>query len=279
MSERKAVFFDIDGTLWDWNGIIPDSAKSAIRKLSKNGHVPVICSGRAKGHIRDKELLGLGFEGIIAACGDYIEVDGKVIYEQIVEPSLIKKVIELSKRCNVPIVLEASRFHWISAHGFENDDFVDRMYDVMKEDVIVFEDYTADMNPNKIAGDVINASDYRTFKKELEPHFTFIEHGLAPNLNQNPGEDPNEVKGVFELVIPGTSKAAGIEKICEYLGIKREDTFAFGDSFNDVEMIRYAGTGIAMGNSRGDLKELADYVTTDIWNDGIKNALEHFGLI
>lgn len=279
MSNRKAVFFDIDGTLWDWSGFIPESTRYAIKKLVENGHVPVICSGRAKGHIRDEALLGLGFKGIIAACGDYVEIDDKIIFEQTVEPSLVKKVVDASIKYNVPIVLEGSRYHWISGKGFEKDDFVDRMIEVMKEDVIVFREYTSDMLPNKIAGDVLNASDYETFKKEMEPHFTFIEHGIVPNLNQNPTEDPNEVKGVFEMVIPGTSKAVGIEKVCKYLGIAREDTVAVGDSFNDVEMIEYAGTGIAMGNSRGDLKELADYVTTDIMEDGIKNAMEHFGLI
>lgn len=279
MADRKAVFFDIDGTLWDWKGIIPDSAKEAIEKLVQNGHFPIICSGRAKGNIRNEELLKLEFAGMIAACGDYVEIDGKVIYEQTVKPELVELVVNLSRKYNVPIVLEGKRYHWISARGFEKDDFVDRMHEEMKDDVIVFDCYSPEMLPNKIAGDVINASDYVSFKRELEPYFTFIEHGLAPNLDQDPGKDPNEVKGVFEMVIPGTSKAEGIEKACKYLNISREDTFAVGDSFNDVEMIQYAAVGIAMGNSRGDLKELADYVTTDIWDDGIKNAMEHFGLI
>ena len=57
MAEKKIVFFDIDGTVWDWEGKIPQSAKDAVKKLVENGHIPIICSGRAKGHIRDKDLL------------------------------------------------------------------------------------------------------------------------------------------------------------------------------------------------------------------------------
>ena len=54
---------------------------------------------------------------------------------------------------------------------------------------------------------------------------------------------------------------------------------AFGDGENDIDMIRYAGIGVAMGNGIKNLKSAADYITTDIDDDGIENALKHFGLI
>ena len=52
-----------------------------------------------------------------------------------------------------------------------------------------------------------------------------------------------------------------------------------GDSVNDIEMLQSVGHGIAMGNATSPVKEIADYVTTDIMKDGVKNALIHYGLI
>ena len=54
---------------------------------------------------------------------------------------------------------------------------------------------------------------------------------------------------------------------------------AFGDGGNDISMLQTVGTGVAMGNALDDVKAHADYVTTDVDNDGVKNALEHFGII
>jgi HAD superfamily hydrolase (TIGR01484 family) len=84
---------------------------------------------------------------------------------------------------------------------------------------------------------------------------------------------------MVEVVPKGYTKATGIQKVCEKLGIAREDTYAFGDSANDIEMLRYAGHGICMGDGTEDAKAAADYVTTALTDDGILHGLEHFKLI
>ena len=72
-----AVFFDIDGTLWDKENRIPDSTKEAIRLLRKNGHLTFICSGRTRVFINSEELLSMGFDGILCGCGTHIEYQGE----------------------------------------------------------------------------------------------------------------------------------------------------------------------------------------------------------
>lgn len=276
---KKIVFFDIDGTVWDWNGVIPDSAVRAIKMLKDKGNIPIICSGRSKGHIRDKTLLNIGFSGIIAACGDHVEYEGKMIYEKYLPLDLIKVIIESSEKFQVPIVLEGPEKCWISTKGFEKDDFVTRMYEALGEDAIGLRGFSSDMKVNKFSGDVITQSDFASFKRCLEKDVCFIEHGLTPDVNQRPDKDLSEIHAVFEAVIPGTSKAEGIKKLCEYAGISLENTYAIGDSANDIEMIQCVNTGICMGNGTPALKEVSDYVTTDIWDDGIMKALEHYNLI
>jgi Cof subfamily protein (haloacid dehalogenase superfamily) len=75
------------------------------------------------------------------------------------------------------------------------------------------------------------------------------------------------------------SKAKGIDRLCEYFDIDKKDTYAFGDSLNDIEMLKMVNVGVAMGNAQDEAKAVADYITDKIDEDGIKNALVHFGLI
>lgn len=84
------IFFDIDGTLWDEKMQIPESTIPTIKQLQKNGHKTFLCSGRSRSNINDKRLLGIGFDGIVAACGNHVEMDGKVLYENILPRNLQK---------------------------------------------------------------------------------------------------------------------------------------------------------------------------------------------
>jgi len=83
----------------------------------------------------------------------------------------------------------------------------------------------------------------------------------------------------IEMIPKGFSKAVGIAAVCRIFDIAHEDTIVFGDSNNDLSMFEFAQTKIAMGNAAPGIKELADYVTSDIFHYGIRNGLEHLELI
>lgn len=282
MSDRKIVFFDIDGTIWDYLERIPESAVEAIRKLKENGHIPIICTGRAKGHVCNKQLLNMGFEGMIAACGSHVEYNGEMLYEQFMPQAWIEKAVEMSFKYNIPVVFEGRQKHWISAKGFTHDGFVDRMILAMGENAVIFNEYSPDIKANKFSGDVLLSSDYENFRRELSADMSFIYHELGgvPGIWQAKfKDDPERITGVFEAVIPGTSKAEGMKILCDYLKVDISETFAIGDSNNDIEMVDAAGIGIAMGNGSEKLKEIADYITRDLEDDGVYKALDHFGLL
>jgi Cof subfamily protein (haloacid dehalogenase superfamily) len=81
-------------------------------------------------------------------------------------------------------------------------------------------------------------------------------------------------------VLPkGCSKAKGIEQFLERAGFKKENTFAFGDGKNDLQMLSYVGTGVAMGNAVSELKQCADIVTSSCDEDGIMKGLQEAGLL
>ena len=280
--DGKVIFFDIDGTVCDYGGVIPKSAEKAVQLLRSNGHIPVICTGRAKGHLRDKRLLSMGFEGLIAACGSHVEFDGIMIHEDFLPGKTVRKIIELAKECRIPIVFEGNRKHWISDKGFEHDDFIHRMIEELGNDAVLFDDYIPDIKANKFAGNILFASNYGIFEKGLSGDISFIVHELSKDQQIGQSKfngEPNRVVGMFEGIIPGTSKACGIKMLCDYLNVDPKDTFAIGDSSNDLEMIEISGTGIAMGNASACLKDAADFITDSVWDDGLYNAMKYYGLI
>ena len=87
--------------------------------------------------------------------------------------------------------------------------------------------------------------------------------------------------GMFgaDVIEKCASKAEGLKLLCKYYNIDIKNTVAFGDSMNDREIIEASGFGIAMGNAIEELKKYADYVTDDIADNGVYNALEKFGYI
>lgn len=257
------IFFDIDGTLWDEKMQIPESTIPTIKQLQKNGHKTFLCSGRSRSNINDKRLLGIGFDGIVAACGNHVEMDGKVLYENILSPELTEKIVRVMEECRMPIVLEGPDCHWIDKENFRTDPYVLYLFEAMGASAKILKGYSPEIRINKMSGDILPTIDYKRVRKELDADFDCLEHEGH----------------VVEFVPKGTSKATGIDWLCRHMGIKNEDTYAIGDSVNDLDMLSFVGHGIAMGNGTPPAKEAAEFVTTDIYDDGIKHAMEHYGLI
>uniref|UniRef100_UPI004057907A Cof-type HAD-IIB family hydrolase n=1 Tax=Agathobacter sp. TaxID=2021311 RepID=UPI004057907A len=259
----KYVFFDIDGTLWDESAKITESTKNAIRALRENGHKALICTGRARGNVCDPQFEEIGFDGIIAACGNHVEMQGEILYERILPFETVQKIYDVTHKYHMPIVLEGPQYQWLDENGFEGDSYITYMVEELKEAAIPLRECNEAIRINKFSALVSPKTDYEAIKKLLGEEFDFLEHG----------------GGVIEAVPKGTSKATGIEWLCNHFHIAKEDTYAIGDSVNDLDMLRFAGHGIAMGNGMDVAKEAAEFVTKDIKKDGIFHALKHYGLI
>ena len=101
-------------------------------------------------------------------------------------------------------------------------------------------------------------------------------------LEQEIGKDYTIIHrgGDFMEIVPkGYNKATGIREICKILGVAHEDTYSFGDSTNDLDMLEYTAHSIAMGDGMQQAKDAAEYVTTALWEDGIYQGCKHYGLI
>lgn len=258
------VFFDIDGTLWDEEMVVPESTKKAIRKLQENGHKAFVCTGRAMGNVNDPQFDEIGFDGFVAACGNHVQMDGKILYERNMSYDEVKAIYDASRQYHMPIIYEGTTYQWLDREGFDGDSYIDYIVQKLKDVAIYLDECELDsIQANKFSSLVKEYTNYDAIKESLQDTFDFMDHG----------------DGIVEAVPTGTSKATGIKWLCDYLGVPVEETYALGDSINDLEMLQFVGHSIAMGNASQVAKDAAEYITTDIHDDGVLNGLKHYGLV
>lgn len=258
----KAVFFDIDGTLWDRHMNIPESTVKAIEELRENGVYTFICTGRAPAFLGSPKLKALPFDGIVAGCGTYVMFHGEELLCRYLEPELIQKTVEILRDHQMAALFEGTEYEYADTPLLKDDPYYPILKAEMGDHLKDLDECSMQWKANKFSA-TIHGGNYMEAIRMLEEWYLMIQHDDI----------------VCEGVPKGFSKASGIEFICEKLGVAREDTYAFGDSANDREMLIYAGCGIAMGNGTDAAKSVADYVTDSLENDGIYNACRHFGLI
>lgn len=260
--EKQILFFDIDGTLIDEEtDVVPQSAGRALRRAKENGHLLFICSGRCKAIIPE-EVMELGFDGMVAGCGTYIEYEGEEIFHHKLPSDLQKTVIDDLQKYHIDGILEGK-----DCSAFRHDYWMP----VVKNIFIENGSFTAktqcfweqEFSFDKMALWYDESSDMAGFRKKYNGVFEFIER------------DPT----FYEVVPNGISKASGMRFLCERLGISHEQTVAFGDSANDVSMLQCAHTSVAMGGGNPILFDLVDYVTSPVMEDGIEKALQYLKLI
>lgn len=258
---KKAVFFDIDGTLWNEHMQIPKSAIEAVRTLREKGSYAFLCSGRSRANICNKELLEIGFDGVVAACGTHIEFHGKKVFEYLLSKKQVEHVLSVLKKHRMLAVLEGPQYVYVDEKDFSEDPYVIYLRKELGE------------NQKSITGN----TEFEINKLSID-----LKGNRMSRLVEELGEDFDAIahnEWLVEIVPNGFSKATGIKKVCELLGVAREDTYAFGDSANDLDMLRFVAHGIAMGNAGNEVRQAAEYVTTKVMEDGIKNGLLHYGLI
>ena len=263
--DKKIIFFDIDGTILDEEtNKIPESTLKAIEMLKANGHLAIINTGRTKA-ILPELIKNSGFNGFIYGCGTHIECNGQVLLDNKLGHALSKEIALDFKEFNLDGIGEGREFIYLDeTSNIKNAEALRLTIELPKEgfpfkslsklDELSFDKFVIFLNED---------SNFEGFYNKHNDKFDFIKRS----------------DDFYEVVPKGFSKATGIEYLINHLNIPHENTFAIGDSTNDLSMLEYAHNSIAMGNSHKDLLPLVSYVTTHIKEDGIYNALKHYNLI
>lgn len=277
---KKVIFMDIDGTLLNEYGVVPESAKHAVQKARKNGHLVFICTGRSKAELF-QEILDVGFDGIIGAAGGYIEVEEEVIFHETVSSQDIQHLVDFFNEHHIDFYLESNGGLFSSKNCKSH--FRSIMDKIIMENPEAKEEVERGMLPFHDAliegKDLIREDINKICFLGSDIPFEVIYREFATKFNVIPSTVPILGENSGELSVPGIHKATAIEKLLEHLNIDKKDTFAYGDGMNDLEMIEFVQYGIAMGNAKEPLKQAADGVT-DIHDDhGIFNSFRKYGLI
>ena len=254
----RAAFFDVDGTLLShYTGSVPQSARTAVQKLQAAGIRCIVATGRQLGEMEKLPVGDIPFDG-------YITLNGQLLLNR------DKQVL-----AGTPITGKAK-------------DTLLRMFEERKLPLLIVEQERIYLN--LVDERVISAQ--KAISSEVPPVGTYGgeeiyqvcaylsdgEEGVLAELTEQCVITRWNSSGV-DIIAKGGGKVAGIQRYLQEEGILPGEIIAFGDGENDLEMLRFAGIGVAMGNACDSVKAAADYVTADIDEDGVEKGLRHFGLM
>lgn len=273
VNEPAVLFFDVDGTLTqfdpekmtdkDLGAIRPSQGVvDAFHRLRAAGHLAFICTGRplwlVSGALRELEP-----EGIVAMAGATLEVEGRVVHEDVFDEDVVTELVR----------------RYVETGGealFESNAMTFALEPAAKEETWL---------PGST---VVHGLDAMREPRDGRLHIGKI-CTTAPALERIAGGDGfiernfevcNTGAQNRELSPKGIDKGVGVRRALAYLGREGSArTFGFGDSGNDLGMLAAVECAVAMGNAMDEVKAVADYVTDSVERDGTVTAMEHFGLI
>ena len=257
----KLIAIDIDDTLLNDSIEISDKVRAAIEKAIEAGVKIVLCTGRTiKGAERFYDQLGLDTLFITAGGAEIYDTDKKRVFENEVEPSLVKKVLEYAYE------------RGIHAQVFTDGELVYRernKYSELYEGPYGFQ--------GKLVPDLLEKEDIQT------PKVLFVvDRDKADAIQQDVEKKFTSLaikrsKHIYiEFWSPGVNKGVALEFAAKYYSIDIKDTIAIGDSQIDAPMIEAAGLGVAVENAPDSLKQVADITCPSNEDDGVAYVIEKY---
>ncbi|MCR5491680.1 MAG: Cof-type HAD-IIB family hydrolase [Bacilli bacterium] len=257
----KIVFTDIDGTLFSHvTNRVPPSAVSAIKQMQRKGIKVFICSGRNFYLIRKSGILDTVHpDGLITMNGSNAIIDGNIIYRYPIPSEIVDKMILFAKRLKFGLTLIE-----------ENEGHINMIDDRV---ISAHEKYGTRFPQPRHYPDHYD----RTVYQMIAFCDDFEENLILPHLGVCKSARWDEF--AVDIMLKDSDKAKGVMSVLDYYGYEPSQAMSLGDALNDIEMLRYTGTSVAMGNAKEEAKKEATYVTDDIDEDGWANACRYFGLI
>ncbi|MDO4415032.1 MAG: Cof-type HAD-IIB family hydrolase [Erysipelotrichaceae bacterium] len=278
---NKVIFLDVDGTLIDYEAKTPASAKKAIDLARANGHRVYICTGCSKAEVLQRDLPEL--DGMIGANGGYVEDHDQVVMHQSLTYEQTKRVVDWCTERKLGIILECNSGRYVDpifleqgpdafaryreGKGAVNVSREDQAKRIREQFFIVEGDERYRDDVNKISFVLSSYQDHLDSKEEFS------------DMIANTWGGKGELAIFGDLGPSGITKKNAIEKLLDYIGADQKDTISFGDAKIDLSMFELCAFNVAMGNGGKEIKEAADYITTDVNDDGVYNAFRYLKLI
>lgn len=248
MKNIKIAFFDIDGTMIDMEKkVISEKMLETLVQMKQNGIIICIATGRSPMVVPC--FPGVEFDAFLTFNGSYCFTKDEVIFKNPIPLSDVQTVIQNAGKINRPVSI-ANKF-WMGANGRDQD----------------LEDYFAFANkPVEIVED---------FEELAKGDIYQIMLGCRKDEYDQILENVKGAKiaawwsRAADIIPADGGKGLGIGKVLEYYNLTKEESIAFGDGMNDIELLQAVGTGVAMGNAAEEVKRIADCVCKSAEEDGI----------
>ena len=274
----KLLFFDIDGTLAMPGRTVSQRTRDAIRAARARGHKAFICTGRSP-ELVNEDILSIGFDGGIFHAGGRAMIDGKTVYENHADAKMLDDVLPSIKEYAVFYNYETTDGDYFSR--FDPDVLKEVQVDGANTELLRLIEALASPE-NRPVGDYAGQGIYKVFffVRKVADYEKIIEAfgpGYLPTNFSNMIEDLPIV--ACEVTRADINKGAAILGLCSYLKASVSDTISFGDSMNDIMMIRTTGLSVVMANAEQRVKDEADVICESCDDDGVAKELERLGLI
>lgn len=254
----KAVFFDIDGTLVsEKRARLEGKTLAALQEARKNGVLLFIATGR---HQTELGLFqNFAFDGYVTLNGQYCYAGETILHANPLPQEDVAAVVRQ---------LQGAPYGAVFAEA-------DRMY--ANEITGNIRHALGEVNiPLPAVADISRALEHPVF--QYIPYVDESQEALVQEAMPNCSYTRWN-RFSINVTPKAGDKCVGIEKVLSYFGLQRDEAMALGDGDNDAGMLAYAGVGVAMKNGSAAAKAAADYVTDDVDDDGLFQALVHFGVI
>ena len=265
--QEKVLVLDIDGTLTNSKKEITPETKRGIQTVLEHGHKVILASGRPTPGMRryEKELELEKYGGYLLSFngGRIVECrTGEIVYQRILPLSIVPGLHAFARKNGCGLVTY----------------FGDSVLSAFTPDEYVELESRINGMPIKIVDDFVHFVDFEINKCVLTASVD-----KAPELEKQLQEKYGEIVSVYrsepffiEIMPKNVDKATSLDRMLETVGMTRENAICCGGGFNDISMIKYAGTGVAMGNAQPAVKEAADYITGTNDEDGLVQVIDQF---
>lgn len=273
----RLIALDLDGTLFTEDKNISEENQKAIRDARKKGIEIVIATGRPVNGIPTEIFRELGVQYVIdlnGACVHRLR-DGACIYEERMETKAACELVRMCLEYRVYLSVFAGEKSCVQA---DREDLLEQMgfskvlYEYIKKTRTYVDDLPAYL---RTSGNPI----YKVVMNFIPlPDGSYLDYdALRDRIDADARFDQVDGGGHnMEVTMAGVSKGKALKWLAKELGVSIEETMACGDTENDIDIIRTAGIGVAMGNAKENVKEIADYVTKTNMEDGVAYAIRRF---
>ena len=263
----RMIALDLDGTLKNSQNEITPKTKEALLDCSKQGMVIVLASGRPTPGLRHeaKELKLDEYHGVLLSFNGARVYDMKtkqVIYEQVISHEMAKQVYDRAKAYG----LACLTYHEDGILTEDDQDAYVQIESRINDMPIIHTDNWKEAFDHDVHKVLLTGEP--TYLAKIEEEFK------APFVDQLSIYRSSPY--FLEVMAKGIDKANSLGKLCEQLAIQPSMVMAFGDGFNDISMIEFAGLGVAMGNAQEPVKAAADLITLSNDDDGIEQVINAY---